>query len=541
MTTKHRRGGRGNHKPDDGALRADPPEPDSGAGRRPLLLLLLLLAALVAVAAAWFGFQQHQSLGRLTAGLSSVQMTVVQLQSFQEEMRRTHEKKQNVEGFEHRLHSLEESYLSAQNQVNIALATAEQMKSSDLPAQVLALHTELNSRMLEMKRTMVSPEDLSQLQALFNGQQQEFDAVKQQLSDLIVYNAELAQKVQSFSDPLSSQVDINVTELQQLRDQLATQRGQLQTGSEEITGLKALLEAQGNVEEQLNTLRQSLQKQSMVTESLHLEHKAQLEAVKLQLKNIGEQVDALPVEESSRSEVQRAEMEMQGPTNNVGTGRLEEDLEVFQEYKDLAGNEAEEVERKTPINETNEESSEEENGKTKEETTEEVEYTAEGESEQTEEETVKGETLQTEEEINDQKSKEETGKQLTALSGADIIKEVEQLQDDQDEQELSTLETKTLPEDRTPEDQLEQTEEYVNQSLANSEDKVTGDGHEEDPDPIVHEEITSKEPSATSPSTTEEGKIGDSETSSEDILEEKDKSQNPIPQELQEEDSIEQM
>lgn len=100
------------------------------------------------------------------------------------------------ESLETRLNALEESYTLAQKQVGMALATAEQLKTSDLPAQVLSLHTEMKARLAKMQQATVSLEQLSQLQTMLKGKSEEFEGVQTQVEDLSTVSAQLSQKVE---------------------------------------------------------------------------------------------------------------------------------------------------------------------------------------------------------------------------------------------------------------------------------------------------------------------------------------------------------
>lgn len=160
-----------------------------------------------------------------------------------------------MEGFEQRLHSLEESYSLAQKQVGMALTTAEQLKTSDLPAQVLSLHTEMKARLAEMQQATVSSDQLAQLEATLNEQSQEFNGIKQQVQGLAGVSAELAQNVENLSGSLSAseakvddraaaigalgaQLEDQAAKLQDLNDLLAAQKAELEMSTQDIAGVK---------------------------------------------------------------------------------------------------------------------------------------------------------------------------------------------------------------------------------------------------------------------------------------------------------------
>lgn len=106
------------------------------------------------------------------------------------------------ESLETRLNSLEESYSLTQKQLGLALATAEQLRSSDLPAQVLSLHTEMETRLSEMQRASMSLEQLSQLQTALQAKSEEFELVRSQGDDLAALTSDLSRMVEGLTGSL---------------------------------------------------------------------------------------------------------------------------------------------------------------------------------------------------------------------------------------------------------------------------------------------------------------------------------------------------
>lgn len=158
------------------------------------------------------------------------------------------------ESLETRLNALEESYALAQKQVGMALATAEQLRTSDLPAQVLSLHTEMKTRLAEMQQATVSLEQLSQLQTTLKGKSEEFEGVKIQVEGLASQSAELSQKVEVLSgslgeaeskleqvgqvSTLSATLDGQAAELLRLKEQLDSYQAQLEAKTLEIATVR---------------------------------------------------------------------------------------------------------------------------------------------------------------------------------------------------------------------------------------------------------------------------------------------------------------
>ncbi|CAJ1084765.1 hypothetical protein L3Q82_015939 [Xyrichtys novacula] len=278
MTAKHRRG-KNNHKHEDNFFKNDITETEvrSGATNYALLLVLFLMIVIGGAIGAWFCFQQHQTLTYLTDNLMGMQMKIVKLQASHEDLRQSSSKPFS-ESLETRLIALEESYALAQKQVGMALATAEQLRTSDLPAQVLSLHTEMKTRLAEMQQATVSLEQLSQLQSMLKGKSDEFDGVKVQVDGLAKLNTDLSEKVEVLMGSLgeaeskleeraeqvgtlSATLDEQSAEVLRLKTQLATYEAQLEASTQEMATVRELLESeksqqlqQASVEEQLNTM-----------------------------------------------------------------------------------------------------------------------------------------------------------------------------------------------------------------------------------------------------------------------------------------------
>lgn len=138
------------------------------------------------------------------------------------------------ESLETRLNALEESNELAQKQVGMALATAEQLRTSDLPAQVLSLHTEMKTRLAEMQQATVSLEQLSQLQTMLKGKSEEFEGVRIQVADLAVVSSELSSKVEVLSRSLGEAE----SKLEERAGQVAALSATLDGQAAAVVGLK---------------------------------------------------------------------------------------------------------------------------------------------------------------------------------------------------------------------------------------------------------------------------------------------------------------
>lgn len=159
------------------------------------------------------------------------------------------------ESLETRLNALEESCSLAQNQLGMALATAEQLRSSNLPAQVLSLHTEMKTRLAEMQRASVSLEQLSQLQTALKGKSEEFDVLRSRVDGLAALSSGLSHKVEVLTGSLreaesklderagqvatlSSTLGTQATLVHSLKEQAEVCQGQLQATTHDIASVR---------------------------------------------------------------------------------------------------------------------------------------------------------------------------------------------------------------------------------------------------------------------------------------------------------------
>nr|XP_029520653.1 uncharacterized protein LOC115132301 isoform X1 [Oncorhynchus nerka] len=335
MTAKHR-GKKNKHNHEDfNHLIHESSEPEARGGNQNVILFISFLMIVIGGATGtWFCFQQHQSITYLADNFMGMQMKMVTLQSFQEEIRQTNEKQHSTSDFELRLNTLEESYTLAQKQVVMALAMAEQLKTLDLPAQVLSLHTEMNAQLAEIQQATVSTEQLTQLQAMLKGKSEEFEAVRLQVEGLAGLSTELAQSVEGLTGSLAERTGLlgtlsatmegQASDLLGLKEQLSANKAQLEASTAEITSVKELIEtvqsqsAQQAREGQLVTVQQSLQEQNSPAHSLHYELHAQLEVVQKQVARLEGGGQADEPSEEVEEEAASAEEEQAAPAEDVG-------------------------------------------------------------------------------------------------------------------------------------------------------------------------------------------------------------------------------
>ncbi|KAG7477823.1 hypothetical protein MATL_G00073690 [Megalops atlanticus] len=375
MTTARHRKGKNHIKRDENSFIHEALESEPRNGNLHVLLFILFLMLIVGGAVVvWFCHQQQQTITQLTENLTSMQIKVVKFQTFQEEMRTNKDKLPIPEGFEERLYALEGAYAQAQKQVEKAVAMAEQMKTSDLRVQVLSLDTEMRIRISELEQTTVSTAELEHLQEVIKSKSEEFQGVKERLADVVSTNTELTGSVEALSasfsgaearvaeqtslvDALTSQLEVQVTELLGLKETLTLHKTQLETNFQELESIKGLLEAEQarrtqNLGEQLSVVRQSLEEQKRDAQSLHSTLKAQLEAIQRELENGDEhpvltevhaeqpeeveheqQVELDPQEQQVEQEILEEPMNQEVQEEEVGQEVHEEGLQEAHEEK----------------------------------------------------------------------------------------------------------------------------------------------------------------------------------------------------------------
>ncbi|KAF7667443.1 hypothetical protein LDENG_00060140 [Lucifuga dentata] len=322
MTAKHRKG-KNNHKHEDNFFKNEVLESEvrAGGNNYSLLLVLFLIIVIVGVSGTWFCFQQHQTLTYLSDNLLGMQMKIVKLQSSHEEFRQSNHKQHLSENLEIRLNALEESYALAQKQVGMALATAEQLKTSDLPAQVLSLHTEMKTRLAEMQQDTVSLEHLSHLQSMLKEKSKEFEGVKLQVEGLAALSTELSQKVDVLTGSLgeaelkleekadqvsmlSTTLDGQAYEVLRLKEQLATYQVQLEASTLKLAAVRELLQIEPSPQvQQLSTLADEAQPATQSVEEIEEEETPAAE----------EEVDPTAVEKEASLEGEQLEPEEASP------------------------------------------------------------------------------------------------------------------------------------------------------------------------------------------------------------------------------------
>lgn len=155
-------------------------------------------------------------------------------------------------GFEERLLALEDAYAKAQRQVELALATSEQIKSNNLQSKVWSLQTEMNNKLAELQQNTIS---ITALNAIVKNKSVEFEVVKQSVNTMLSANTELAIQISGFSSMLSvtklrldeqisaveglmSQLEGQKMEINEIKELFASNQETLATNTQELMDMK---------------------------------------------------------------------------------------------------------------------------------------------------------------------------------------------------------------------------------------------------------------------------------------------------------------
>lgn len=153
---------------------------------------------------------------------------------------------------EERIFVLEEAQKQAQETAEVALATSEKLKNSDVYSQLLDLHGEMDIRLAEIQQVSLS---VTTLQALVKNQSEEFEAVKESVGAGLSSNSALAENVAGLTSAVASacsRVDAQVasvealnaqsegraSELNELKELMHLQNVALSTHNQEVAAIK---------------------------------------------------------------------------------------------------------------------------------------------------------------------------------------------------------------------------------------------------------------------------------------------------------------
>uniref|UniRef100_A0AAV2LZS6 Uncharacterized protein n=1 Tax=Knipowitschia caucasica TaxID=637954 RepID=A0AAV2LZS6_KNICA len=475
MTAKHRKG-KNNHTHEDNFFKNDVMESEvrTGGNSYTLALVIVVVVVLGGAIGSWFCFQQHQTLTYLTDNLMGIQMKIAKLQSSHEEFRQSNGK-HNSDGLVSRLNALEESYSLAQKQVGMALATTEQLKTSDLPAQVLSLHTEMKTRLAEMQQATVSVDELGHIQSLLQGNSEAFEGVKLKLEALMTLGDGLSLKVEALESNLGAAES-------KLTEQVATLSASLIGQAAEVLSLKKKLgevsvRAEMETEASPAILEEQLQ---LVLEESAAEVLEKEEAPGEEI--VVETIEELPLIDGEELPLSDEASSAELAEEEVKEDFVEEELPVEEEAEEVLQEPApaaEEVTETEPAEDQEDIQTEELNI----EASTEAEAPAEEVAETTDEGTAEEEAQEVGETQEDVPEEEE--------------KSLEQLTEDQAEEEAAAqaeeeVETEEQPEETAEQIATEIAEETVELPEEDNEAGVQEDSPAEDTNTVEEAEIPEK-------------------------------------------------
>ncbi|XP_051754139.1 probable serine/threonine-protein kinase kinX [Ctenopharyngodon idella] len=296
-----KRKGKGTNKQDDSLLLLETPSvtPQRGFKEYAVPAIVIFIFAVGGLTALWFSSQQQQTIDSLTETVNAMQ---VRITKFQQQLGMGNAQIANVGVFEERLQALEEAYTQAQKKADVALATSEKIKSTDLQSQVWSLQSEMNGKLSELQQEFVSTATLN---AVVKNKTEEIEALRQRLNSIFTANSEVAVTISGLTDAvlvtksrldeqmstvqgLTSELEEQRMELTSLKEYFARNKKALERNRQEVIDIKDLLETEQTrrsqaLEEQLMAVRRSLEDHQKSTHNLHSHLASQLEIVQSQM------------------------------------------------------------------------------------------------------------------------------------------------------------------------------------------------------------------------------------------------------------------
>lgn len=317
-----KRKGKSTNKQDDSLLLLETPSvtPPRGFKEYAVPAIVFFIFAVGGSTALWFCCQQQQTIDSLTETVNAMQLRITK---FQQQLGMGNAQIANVGVFEERLQALEEAYTHAQKKADVALATSEKLKSTDVQNQVWSLQTEMNTKLSGLQQEFVSTASLN---AVDKNKSEEIETLKQRLNSLLTANSEVAVTISGLTDTvlvtksrldehvsavesLTSELEEQRIELTSLKESFASNKKALQRNRQEVMDIKDLLQMEQAkeyqaLEEQLMAVRRGLEDHQKSTHNLHSHLAAQLEIVQSQILFESQESDS---EEEIPEEEQQAE------------------------------------------------------------------------------------------------------------------------------------------------------------------------------------------------------------------------------------------
>lgn len=317
-----KRKGKSTNKQDDSLLLLETPSvtPQRGFKEYAVPAIVFFIFAVGGSTAVWFCCQQQQTIDSLTETVNAMQLRITK---FQQQLGMGNAQVANVGVFEERLQALEEAYTQAQKKADVALATSEKLKSTDVQNQVWSLQTEMNTKLSGLQQEFVSTASLN---AVDKNKSEEIETLKQRLNSLLAANSEVSVTISGLTDTvlvtksrldehvsavesLTSELEEQRIELTSLKESFASNKKALQRNRQEVMDIKDLLQMEQAkesqaLEEQLMSVRRSLEDHQKSTHNLHSHLAAQLKIVQSQMLSESQEFDS---EEEIPEEDQQAE------------------------------------------------------------------------------------------------------------------------------------------------------------------------------------------------------------------------------------------
>lgn len=153
---------------------------------------------------------------------------------------------------EERIGALEEAQKQAQQEAEVALATSEKLKTTDLYSDLWALHEEMDTQWAEIKQVSLT---IRTLQDMMKNHSEEFDTMKERVVTGLRSSSALAENVAGLTGAVSSACSradeqfasveaLNAalgeqsSELNELRELLYLHNIALYTNNQEMTAVK---------------------------------------------------------------------------------------------------------------------------------------------------------------------------------------------------------------------------------------------------------------------------------------------------------------
>uniref|UniRef100_A0A8C3A3C8 Zgc:66479 n=1 Tax=Cyclopterus lumpus TaxID=8103 RepID=A0A8C3A3C8_CYCLU len=256
-------------------------------------LLFVVVFTVGASVMGWFCAQQQQSLDQLSDTFTTMQNRVANLQQVVE---MTDAQTDAGFGVEERMFALEEAQKQAQEKADVALATSEKLKNSDNYEQLWALHDDMDTRLTGIKQVVLS---VTTLQAMFNNQSEEFEAVKESVVAGLSSSSALAESVAGLTsavlsacsrvdeqvasvEALNAQLEGQASDLSELKELMYLHKDALHTNNQEMAAIKELVEAKQAMraqalEEMLSSVQMTLDEQYFTSQTLRSSLMSQLQ------------------------------------------------------------------------------------------------------------------------------------------------------------------------------------------------------------------------------------------------------------------------